>query len=90
MVVVEAHGKRVGLFVDDLLGQQKVVIKSLETNYGRVPGISGATILGDGTVALILDVAGLITLTPDKLTSNRKDIAPSADPLQPGQSGLAA
>ncbi len=90
VVVVEAHGKRVGLFVDDLLGQQQVVIKSLETNYGRVPGISGATILGDGTVALILDVAGLITLTPDKLTSNRKDIAPSADPLQPGQSGLAA
>ncbi|MDE2136555.1 MAG: chemotaxis protein CheA, partial [Gammaproteobacteria bacterium] len=60
VVVAEGDGQRVGLFVDDLRGQQQVVIKSLETNYGQVPGISGATILGDGSVALILDVAGLI------------------------------
>jgi two-component system, chemotaxis family, sensor kinase CheA len=60
VVVAEGDGQRVGLFVDDLRGQQQVVIKSLETNYGQVPGVSGATILGDGSVALILDVAGLI------------------------------
>ena len=53
-------GRRVGLFVDDLLGQQQVVIKSLEVNYGHVEGVSGATILGDGSVALILDVMGII------------------------------
>jgi len=63
VVVVEGDGRRAGLFVDDLLGQQQVVIKSLETNYGRVEGVSGATILGDGSVALILDLAGLIRLT---------------------------
>jgi len=63
VVVVEGDGQRVGLFVDDLRGQQQVVIKSLETNYGSVPGISGATILGDGSVALILDVPGLIRST---------------------------
>jgi two-component system chemotaxis sensor kinase CheA len=60
VVVAEGDGQRVGLFVDDLRSQQQVVIKSLETNYGQVPGVSGATILGDGSVALILDVAGLI------------------------------
>jgi two-component system chemotaxis sensor kinase CheA len=60
LIVVEADGQRVGLFVDDLLGQQQVVIKSLETNFRQVQGISGATILGDGTVALIVDVPGLI------------------------------
>ncbi len=60
VVVAEGDGQRVGLFVDDLRGQQQVVIKSLETHYGHVPGVSGATILGDGSVALILDVPGLI------------------------------
>ncbi|QFY89092.1 chemotaxis protein CheA [Magnetovirga frankeli] len=62
LVVVEGEGRRCGLFVDDLLGQQQVVIKSLEANYKRVEGISGATILGDGSVALILDIPGLIRL----------------------------
>lgn len=62
LVVVEAEGQKVGLFVDDLLAQQQVVIKSLETNYKKVAGISGATILGDGTVAMILDVSKLIEL----------------------------
>lgn len=62
MVVVEADGKHCGLFVDDLLGQQQVVIKSLEQNYQRVDGVSGATILGNGSVALILDVPGLIRM----------------------------
>jgi two-component system, chemotaxis family, sensor kinase CheA len=60
VVVAEGEGRRVGLFVDDLLGQQQVVIKSLEANYGHIEGVSGATILGDGSVALILDVPGLI------------------------------
>jgi two-component system chemotaxis sensor kinase CheA len=61
VVVAEGEGHhRVGLFVDDLLGQQQVVIKSLEANYGHVEGVSGATILGDGSVALILDIPGLI------------------------------
>ncbi len=65
LVVVEGDNQKVGLFVDDLLGQQQVVIKSLETNYRKVLGLSGATILGDGTVALILDVPGLMTLYRD-------------------------
>lgn len=56
LVVVEDGGKRAGIFVDDLLGQQQVVIKSLESNFMKVDGIAGATILGDGTVSLILDV----------------------------------
>ncbi len=60
IVVVEGQGVLCGLFVDDLLGQQQVVIKSLEANYRRVEGVSGATILGDGSVALILDVPGLV------------------------------
>ena len=62
LVVVESEGRRCGLFVDDLIGQQQVVIKSLEANYQRVEGISGATILGDGSVALILDIPGVIRL----------------------------
>ena len=62
LVVVEADGNHVGLFVDDLLGQQQVVIKSLENNYKKIEGFSGATILGDGSVALILDMPGIIRL----------------------------
>ncbi len=66
LVVVEAEGHHAALFVDDLLGQQQVVIKSLETNFQKVDGISGATILGDGMVALILDVAGAVRLSKQK------------------------
>ncbi|MGY5540470.1 chemotaxis protein CheA [Vibrio brasiliensis] len=58
---VEAAGNRVGLLLDELHDQQQVVIKSLESNYSKVAGISGATILGDGSVSLILDIQGLIT-----------------------------
>ena len=61
LVVLEADGKRVGVLVDDLLAQQQVVIKSLESNFKSVAGIAGATILGDGTVALIIDAPGLIS-----------------------------
>ena len=60
MVVVEAECGRVGLLVDTLLGQQQVVVKNLEANYRRVDGISGATILGDGRVALIVDTASMV------------------------------
>lgn len=66
LVVVEASGQRVAIFVDDLQDQQQVVIKSLEDNYQKSEGISGATILGDGQVALIVDVPGLIQLFYDK------------------------
>ncbi|RDI26133.1 two-component system chemotaxis sensor kinase CheA [Pseudacidovorax intermedius] len=58
-IVLETEGQRIALFVDALLGQHQVVIKSLEANYRKVAGISGATIMGDGRVALILDAAGL-------------------------------
>jgi two-component system chemotaxis sensor kinase CheA len=62
LMVVEGDGCRAGLFIDELLGQQQVVIKSMETNYARIPGVGGATILGEGSVALILDVPGLLRL----------------------------
>lgn len=62
VIVVEGDGARAGLLVDALLGQQQAVIKSLETNYKRVHGLSGATILGDGSIALIVDVPGLVRL----------------------------
>jgi len=62
LVVVEADSSKVGLFVDDLLAQQQVVIKSLEQNYQKVDGISGATILGDGKVALIVDISGVLKI----------------------------
>jgi two-component system chemotaxis sensor kinase CheA len=65
IVIVEGEGgRRVGLVVDDLLTQQQVVVKSLEANYGAVEGIGGATILGDGKVALILDVGRLEASVP--------------------------
>lgn len=59
IVVVTTHGKRVGLIIDDVLGQQQVVIKPLEKNYRNIEGISGATIMNDGSVALILDPANI-------------------------------
>ena len=59
MVVVEAEGRRAALLVDELLGQQQVTVKNLEANYQRVSDVSGATIMGDGRVALILDVGAL-------------------------------
>ncbi|MFC5524828.1 chemotaxis protein CheA [Rhodanobacter ginsengisoli] len=62
VVVIEQDARRVGLLVDDLLGQQQAVIKSLEAHYQRVQGISGATIVSDGSVALIVDVGGVVQL----------------------------
>ncbi|MEI7447414.1 MAG: chemotaxis protein CheW, partial [Burkholderiales bacterium] len=60
MIVIEAEGGRIALIVDELIGQHQVVVKNLEANYRKVPGVSGATILGDGRVALILDVSWLV------------------------------
>ncbi|EJN07548.1 chemotaxis protein CheA [Herbaspirillum sp. YR522] len=60
VVILESDGKKAALFVDDLIGQQQIVVKNLESNYRKVAGISGATILGDGGVALIVDVAALL------------------------------
>ena len=62
LVIIEAEGKKSALFVDSLLGQQQVVIKSLETNFKKVNGVSGATIMGDGSVALIIDVPAIIKM----------------------------
>jgi two-component system, chemotaxis family, sensor kinase CheA len=62
LVLLESDGKKSALFVDRLVGQQQVVIKSLETNYRKVAGVSGATIMGDGCVALILDVSAIIQM----------------------------
>lgn len=61
LVVVEDAGHRAGIFVDDLLGQQQVVIKSLESNFMKIDGVAGATILGDGTVSLILDITETVS-----------------------------
>jgi two-component system chemotaxis sensor kinase CheA len=72
LVVVEADGQKVGLMVDDLLAQQQVVIKSLNDNYQQVEGVSGATILGDGSVAMILDVPGIISMALARAQANQK------------------
>jgi two-component system chemotaxis sensor kinase CheA len=69
IMVVEGDGRRVGLCVDELLGQQQVVVKTLEANYGHVEGIAGATILGDGSVALILDVANLTRAVTERMAA---------------------
>ena len=61
-VIVESEGGRAALIVDELVGQQQVVVKSLEANFRKVPGLSGATVMGDGSVALILDVSHLVRL----------------------------
>ncbi len=79
LVVVEAEGTRAGLLVDDLLAQQQIVIKSLKTNFRAVPGLSGATILGDGTVAMILDVNSVLGLYRQSMPAR-----PAPDAAEPG------
>lgn len=74
IVVVEVDGDKVGIVVDELLAQQQVVIKSLEQNYKRVKGVSGATILGDGTVALILDIPGIIKMSGNQIGVSTKSL----------------
>jgi len=85
VVIAEGDGRRVGLFVDDLLGQQQVVIKSLEVNYGHVEGVSGATILGDGSVALILDVTGIITAASLRATERPARESPAGTTERPAR-----
>lgn len=72
LVVVESGGQRAGIFVDDLLDQQQVVIKSLKANYRQMRGVTGATILGDGRVALIIDVPGLMQLFTEQSHSSTR------------------
>ncbi|ALM54278.1 chemotaxis protein CheA [Halomonas huangheensis] len=90
-VIVQGEGRRYALLVDDLIGQQQVVVKNLETNYRRVPGVSAATILGNGSVALILDIADLhrlyqrkkhreLSTSPDKALS--LSTSPSTTPAE--------
>jgi two-component system chemotaxis sensor kinase CheA len=78
-VIVQSEGTRFALLVDQLVGQHQVVVKNLETNYRKVPGISGATILGDGNVALIIDVAAVQRANRDKAAQR-----------SPGRPALAA
>jgi len=80
LVIVEANGQQAGILVDELLNQQQVVIKSLEINFEAVSGISGATILGDGTVALIIDIPGLVQrfLDTSKYTGVRPSLSTEA------------
>lgn len=70
-VILQSAGSRYALLVDQLIGQHQVVVKNLELNYRKVPGISAATILGDGSVALILDVAALTTLCKNKTVTEK-------------------
>ena len=66
LVLVEVDGRRVALWVDELVGQHQAVVKGLEENYRKVPGVSGATILGDGRVAMILDAAHLVAFSSSR------------------------
>lgn len=78
-VIVESAGCRYALLVDQLIGQHQVVVKNLELNYRKVPGISAATILGDGSVALILDVVALVTLSKNKkIAAKQYQLVPTA------------
>ena len=62
LLILETEGERVAVMVDEILGQQQVVIKSMEQNFRKVAGVAGATILGDGTVGFILDVRGMLEI----------------------------
>ncbi|QLI80566.1 chemotaxis protein CheW [Chitinibacter fontanus] len=75
VIILEAEGQKVALFVDDLLGQHQVVVKNLETNYRRVNGVAGATIMGDGHVAFILDVAALVKMAQHVSSSDIAKLA---------------
>jgi two-component system, chemotaxis family, sensor kinase CheA len=74
-IILEAEGQKIALYVDDLLGQHQVVVKNLETNYRRVAGVAGATIMGDGHVAFILDVAALVQMAQQIPVKNVMPVA---------------
>ncbi|MBS9423734.1 chemotaxis protein CheA [Photorhabdus caribbeanensis] len=71
VVIVQSAGRRYALLVDQLVGQHQVVVKNIESNYRKVPGISAATIMGDGSVALIIDVSALQQLNHDQLALSK-------------------
>ncbi len=75
LVIVDGDDCKVGLLVDDLLAQQQVVIKSLEANYKKIEGVSSATILGDGSVAMIIDIPGLLSMSAKRSISSNKHVA---------------
>ena len=77
VVLVENGSNMMGVVVDELIGQQQVVIKSLEENSDRIDGISGATILGDGKVSLILDISHLDKMKPVIIEDDTPSPAPS-------------
>lgn len=77
-VIVQSAGRRYALLVDQLVGQHQVVVKNIESNYRKVPGISAATIMGDGSVALILDVPELQRLSHTQMTNKKKNTTASA------------
>jgi len=83
MVVVESDGSRIALLVDELLGQHQVVVKNLETNYRKVANVSGATILGDGTVALIWTPAAWCAVRATELQLIAKQLCPQHSFAQP-------
>ena len=74
VVVVDVDGRQAGIFVDELVGQQQVVVKSLETHYKKVPGIATATILGDGEVALILDISTLARMAHESSEESAESV----------------
>ncbi|OAI39231.1 hypothetical protein AYO40_01285 [Planctomycetaceae bacterium SCGC AG-212-D15] len=96
VVIVEHEGRKFALLVDEVLGQQQVVIKSLDTNFRKVDGIAGATILGDGRVALILDALGIIHLGHRAAqeavgwSSEENEEMETSPPLIVGRSALGA
>jgi two-component system chemotaxis sensor kinase CheA len=84
LVIIDSCGKRCALLVDELQGQQQVVIKSLGEGFGRLPGISGAAILGDGRVGLILDAATLVDMAEAQVRRRGSASPPPSKPLSEG------
>ncbi|NHB92836.1 chemotaxis protein CheA [Photorhabdus cinerea] len=75
VVIVQSAGRRYALLVDQLVGQHQVVVKNIESNYRKIPGISAATIMGDGSVALIIDVSALQQLNHDQLAISKAELS---------------
>lgn len=75
IAIVEGENRRIAIKIDELLGQQQVVIKSLESHYKSIQGVSGATILGDGRVSLILDIVGLSKRSSERASLEREQVA---------------
>ena len=75
VLIIQNAGHRFALLVDKLVGQQQVVVKNIESNYRKIPGISAATIMGDGSVALILDVAELQKMNNSILIKKKQQVS---------------